>query len=232
MLNPKELVIMNTGKKAGFTLIELLVVTGIIAILAAMLLPALSKARENGRRAVCMNNLRQIGLAMAMYASDNEQMYPPTTSSGCGNQRIRSIAQSKIGLGSLIPQYITTDLMLCPSNSYKLTKEQVKSDWNNNQNTDSTYFYKGLSGGLTNYKIDSAERKEKPAIVMDFNVTGNVKRWNHKQEYVNVLFTDGSVKGFINQKTIDYPNGILTQTDVTPTEADRVFLEADKLYGK
>ncbi len=62
--------------KKGFTLIELLVVIAIIAILAAMLLPALSTARERARSASCMNNMKQLGLAIQMYAHDNFELVP------------------------------------------------------------------------------------------------------------------------------------------------------------
>ena len=69
----------TTNQRGGFTLIELLVVMVIIALLVGLLLPALGRAREEARKTQCRSNLRQIGLAMTMYANDNQGHTPSIT---------------------------------------------------------------------------------------------------------------------------------------------------------
>src|SRR5579864_6739269 len=67
---------LQARRRSGFTLLELLLVIAIIVLLASILLPVVSKARESARRTACMNNLRQISQAVLAYVSDNDGAFP------------------------------------------------------------------------------------------------------------------------------------------------------------
>lgn len=128
-------------KRRGFTLIELLVVIGIIAILAAMLLPAIGRSRESARSAVCASNLRQMGLALALYLDDYGRYFAyfeavtggrlwyfglesPYNPSGPPGSRSIDLTKAK-----LYPYFRTQHgIEVCPSYDYNSAKWRQKFD--------------------------------------------------------------------------------------------------------
>ena len=137
--------------KDSFTLIELLVVVSIISILAAMLLPALQKGREKARQAVCMNNLKQIGQAIFMYANEYNGNYPinynivaqPLPPEFSMRPECYGYATGKSWMHLIYPYHKSKELYVCPT-----TAHGKISGWNYDANGPREWSY-GIGTGFT-----------------------------------------------------------------------------------
>lgn len=174
------------GRRA-FTLIELLVIIAIIALLAAILFPVFSLARENARRSTCTSNQKQIGLALLQYAQDNDQRFPLLGAAG---------PPQIPGWSSTIQPYVKSwQMFQCPSEPKKPNYTKLPDDANG--------FY--IDYGMNNNTAASTETTLiAPALtVQTGDMVGGIDRQGMREEWLDDSTTalaprhlEGNVYGF------------------------------------
>ncbi len=177
--------------RSGFTLMELLFVIAIIGVLAAILLPALARAREAARRSSCMSNLCQLGMALRMYADENNRELP--WSGGNNNAECLRYVYSNYGLA--------LGNFICPSDAQQTAHDFYDSNDVLHINTDierdgslrSSYEYLGAFTYAPIVLSHPSKGVAHIPVVWDRS-TAEPAYFNHIPGGSNVLFTDGAVE--------------------------------------
>jgi prepilin-type N-terminal cleavage/methylation domain-containing protein/prepilin-type processing-associated H-X9-DG protein len=183
----------------AFTLIELLVVIAIIAILAAMLLPALARAKESGKRIACLNNIRQLSLASRLYMDDSQGFYPPRSQTNCWPNMLYDSYGRNI------------KLLLCPSEpgAAPISNGSGTGVTNAADAAPRSYFINGWNdffGGLN----DGDKMKETAIIYPSDTVLFGEKTAGHGDFYMD-----------LDEGTLGNDLGILDQSSHNSNAADR-----------
>jgi len=180
------------GYNKGFTLIELLVVIAIIGILAGILLPVLSRARESARKTQCMSNIKQIGMGLIMYANENNEDFPSDTAYSAGSPAMR-------GLNILYDTYISDNKVFnCPSDA------TVTSATNAGMSVSTIGGTEAFTSTQCSYGYDRAHRQADDADVAlaadrpPATPSATANSANHNARGQNIVYVDGHVEFIIS----------------------------------
>jgi prepilin-type N-terminal cleavage/methylation domain-containing protein/prepilin-type processing-associated H-X9-DG protein len=176
----------------GFTLIELLVVIAIIGILAGILLPVLSRARESARKTQCMSNIKQIGMGLIMYANENSEQFPSDTAYSGSNPAMRA-------LNLLYTDYVSDRKVFnCPSDT------TVTSATNAGMSASTIGGSEYFTSTQNSYGYDRAHTQADAAdvaLVADrppSTPSATANSANHNARGQNIVFVDGHVEFIIS----------------------------------
>ncbi len=170
---------------SAFTLIELLVAIAIVAVLAALLLPALSKGKEAGRSTACISNLHQIGVALQMYVDGNNNYLPVMRDRSADTNAPATNALPSVD-GVLKTELGNTNVLRCPSDD-KLVFEQ----------TGSSYSWNSLLNGERADKLKVLGMNFDPHAIPVFFDKENFHAARGPNKAVNYLYADGHIKNLL-----------------------------------
>lgn len=202
--------ILSLNKNRGFTLIELLVVVAIIALLAAILFPLFARSIESGRRTACRSNLREIGAAMMVFASDHNGWFPLSTGDYENPLNSNNELEGQWPLTGVVREMYTNDVLknlsvwVCPSDRVEGRRNNQKVSVTNsiagfNSYGNASYMY--VAGLNTKLNLQASRAvvllDESNSLENGSRTPGNMpdiaEYDNHGEDFRNVLYFDGRV---------------------------------------